>query len=139
MKYKLITRANPQDRTQSKWYASPVNEGKISKTGLAREIVGTSALSRGDVSSVVENLIDIIPKYLLMGKSISLGELGTLRVSFSSKGVEEQKDFGVNKISGVKIVFTPGIELKQQLHNIRFEKVGSEPANTPDENEPIEG
>jgi predicted histone-like DNA-binding protein len=121
MKYKLIQRANPQDRTQAKWYASPVNDGKITKTDLAKEVVNISALSRGDVSSVIENLLEILPKYLLMGKSVSLGELGALRVFFGSEGVEDEKDFSVSKISGVKIVFTPGVELKKQLGDIHFE------------------
>ncbi|GHT58159.1 hypothetical protein AGMMS50239_02130 [Bacteroidia bacterium] len=121
MKYKMTQRANPQDRTVVKWYASPVNDGKITKTDLAKEIVSISALSRGDVSSVIENLLDILPKYLLMGKSVSLGELGTLRVSFGSEGVENEKDFNAGKISGVRIVFTPGVELKKQLGDIHFE------------------
>ena len=122
MKYKMIQRVNPQDRTQVKLYATPVNDGKITKADLAKEVVNLSSLSRGDVSSVIENLIDIVPKYLLMGKSVSLGELGTLRVSFGSAGVEDEKDFNVNKISGVKIVFTPGVALKKELKDIRFEK-----------------
>jgi predicted histone-like DNA-binding protein len=121
MKYKMIWRVNPQDRTKAKWYASPVNDGKITKTDLAKEIVTISALSRGDVSSVIENLLEILPKYLLMGKSVNLGELGTLRVSFGSEGVDDVKDFSTKKISGVKIVFTPGVELKKQLGDIHFE------------------
>ena len=122
MKYKLMTRANPQDRTKEKLYASPVNAGKITKTDLAKEIVNISSLSRGDVSNVIESLIDIVPKYLLMGKSINLGELGTMRVSFSSQGVENEKDFSTGKIKDVKIIFTPSVELKNQLKQIRFEK-----------------
>jgi predicted histone-like DNA-binding protein len=122
MKYKLIERANPLDRDQKKWYASPVNDGKISKADLGKEIVGISSLSRGDVSNVIENLIDTMPKYLLMGKSISLGEFGTLRISFSSEGVETPDQFNTNKISGVKVIFTPGVELKKALESIKFEK-----------------
>jgi predicted histone-like DNA-binding protein len=121
MKYRLIQRENPQDRSKVKWYASPVNDGKIAKNGLTKEIVNISSLSRGDVSNVIESLLDVVPKYLLMGKSISLGELGTMRVSFRSEGVDDAKDFNVGKISGVKIVFTPGVELKKQLGDIHFE------------------
>jgi predicted histone-like DNA-binding protein len=117
----MIQRANPQDRKVVKWYATPVNDGKITKIDLAKEIVNISSLSRGDVSNVIESLIDIMPKYLLMGKSVSLGELGTLRISFGSEGVEEEKDFNVSKISGVKFVFTPGVTLKRQLEEIHFE------------------
>ena len=122
MKYKLVSRVNPQDRSKSKWYAAPVNEGKITKTELAKEVVNISALSRGDVSSVIENLLDVIPKYLLMNKSVSLGELGTLRLSFSSEGVEDSKDFNTSKMSNLKVVFTPGSELKKQLKDAKFEK-----------------
>ena len=81
-----------------------------------------SSLSRGDVSNVIENMIDIVPKYLMMGKSISLGELGTLRISFGSEGVEDPGQFSAAKIKGVKIIFTPGIELKKELETIQFER-----------------
>lgn len=122
MKYKLIQRANPQNRDESKWYAAPVNNGNITKTDLVKEIVNISSLSRGDVSNTIENIIDIVPKYLLMGKSVKLGELGTLRLSFSSEGVENPDEFNVGKISGLKVIFTPSAELKKLLADIKFEK-----------------
>ena len=122
MKYKLIERANPQNREQTKWYASPVNDGKVSKTDLSKEIAGISSLSRGDVSNVIENMLEAIPKYLLMGKSVSLGEFGTLRLSFSSEGVDSANNFNTSKITGVKVRFTPGTELKRAIEAISFEK-----------------
>jgi predicted histone-like DNA-binding protein len=106
-----------------------VNEGKISKTELAKEIVDISSLARGDVSNVIESLIDVVPKYLLMGKSVHLGELGTLRVSFGSEGVDTEAEVSASKISGVKIVFTPGVELKKRLGDIRFEKAAGTPTD----------
>jgi hypothetical protein len=70
MKYKLIQRANPQHREEpGKWYASPVNDGKIDQKAISQEIVEISSLVRGDVSNVIESLLDTIPKYLLMGKA----------------------------------------------------------------------
>lgn len=122
MKYKLIERANPQDRASVKWYASPVNEGKVTQRDIAKDIVVSSSLSRGDITNVIENLLDTMPKYLLVGKSVSLGEFGTLRLSFSSDGVEKAEDFNAGLISGVKVVFTPGVELKKAIEDIAFEK-----------------
>ncbi len=122
MKYKLTKRANPQDRTKEKWYASPVNDGKITKTDLTKEIVTLSSLSRGDVSNVIESLLEIIPKYLLMGKSVILGELGTLRLSFSSEGVEAVEQFRPTLIKGNRILFTPGVELKKNVGELKFER-----------------
>ncbi|GHT20941.1 DNA-binding protein [Bacteroidia bacterium] len=122
MKYKMIQRVNPQDRSQVKQYAAPVNDGRVTKSDIAKELALTSSLSRGDVSNVIENLIDVIPKYLLMGKSVNLGEFGTLRLSFSSEGVEDAGEFNVNKIHGVKVVFTPSSEFKTVLKSLKFEK-----------------
>jgi predicted histone-like DNA-binding protein len=123
MKYKLTERKNPQNpQAAPKLYAAPVNDGKVSQKDIAADIVGLSSLARGDVANVIDSLIDTVPKYLLMGKSVSLGELGTLRISFSSEGVAAEEDFNVNLISGVKIIFTPSVELKKQIDGIHFEK-----------------
>ena len=122
MKYKLVSRANPQDRTKSKLYAQPVNDGTVSQKALSMDIVGLSSLSRGDVSNAIESLIETMPKYLLMGKSVKLGDFGTLRLSFTSDGVENAKDFNINMIRGVKVIFTPSPEFKLMLDRITFEK-----------------
>ena len=122
MKYKLVQRANPQNRKESKWYASPVNEGKITQRAIAADIVESSSLSRGDVVSVIENLIDTIPKYLLMNKSVSLGSLGTMRLSFRSEGVSDSDKFDPKTISSIKVVFTPSTDFKDKLNKIYFEK-----------------
>ena len=122
MKYKLIQRANPQDRSKQKWYASPVNDGRITQKAIAADIVELSSLSRGDVSNVIECLIDTVPKYLLMGKSVNLGDLGTLRLSFKSEGVEDADKFNAGMISNVKVVFTPSVDFKDALNKISFER-----------------
>jgi predicted histone-like DNA-binding protein len=123
MKYKLVERKNPQQPTAAgKLYAAPVNDGKVSQKEIAAEIVGISSLARGDVANVIDSLLDTVPKYLLMGKSVSLGELGTLRISFSSEGVATEEEFNVNKISGVRVLFTPSPELRKSIEDIKFEK-----------------
>jgi hypothetical protein len=49
-------------------------------------------------------------------------ELGTFRISLSSEGVEDRKDFNIDKITGVRVVFTPSVELKRKLDTIHFER-----------------
>ncbi|MBN2164800.1 MAG: HU family DNA-binding protein [Marinilabiliaceae bacterium] len=123
MKYKLVQRSNPLNKTaEAKWYANAVNEGKISKTEISKEISGRSSLTRGDVSNVIENLIDELPKYLAMGKSVNLGDFGTFRLSLSSDGASSEKEFNAGMIRGAKVIFTPGKELKKVIENISFEK-----------------
>ena len=123
MKYKLVKRENPQNRAQSKLYAQPVNDGNINQKAISAEIVALSSLSRGDVSNVIESLLEILPKYLLMNRSLKLGDFGTLRLSFSSDGVEDAKDFNTKMIHGLKVIFTPSTEFKQSLDKATYERV----------------
>jgi len=124
MKYKLIERGNPADpAAPKKWYASPIISEKVSLKTISKEISSRSSLTAGDISNVLSNLLDEMPKYLIGGNSIKLGDFGTFRLSFSSEGAETIDDFSASKIRGMKIVFTPGKDLKNQLNDIHFERV----------------
>ena len=123
MKYRTIQRRNPLAPTApKKWYAVPVNAGKISQKDISEDIVGLSSLSRGDVSNVIDNLLETVPKYLLLGKSVNLSGLGTFRLSFSSAGADSAEDFKTNMISGARIIFRPSVELKNKIKQAKFEK-----------------
>ncbi|AHW58861.1 DNA-binding protein, histone-like, putative [Draconibacterium orientale] len=120
LKYKLIEKANPRDLTApKKFYASHVSSGR--KT-ISRDIEDKSSLSRGDISNVLDNLVDQIPKYLLDGQTVSLGDLGSFRLTLSSEGAEQEKNFKSNMIKNVKIIFTPGKMLKEEVAKARFDK-----------------
>ena len=99
-----------------------MNDGRVSQRDISAEMVDISSLARGDVSNVIDSLLDTVPKYLLMGKSVNLGGLGTFRLSFSSKEVENAEEFNTHLISGVKVIFTPSTELRDKVKKVKFEK-----------------
>jgi hypothetical protein len=51
-----------------------------------------------------------------------LGEFGSLRLSISSDGVDTLEEFNTGKITGVKVIFTPGVELKRAIEAVSFER-----------------
>jgi predicted histone-like DNA-binding protein len=108
MKYKLTKRTNPQNRKEEKWYASTVNEGRVSQKEISADIVALSSLARGDVS----NVIDTVPKYLIMNRSVKIDGLGSFRITFTSEGVDDLAAFTADKIKGIRILFTPSTELR---------------------------
>ena len=123
MKYRLVERRNPtKPAAEKKLYATPVYSGKVMKKQIADDLVLISSLSRGDISSVIENLLDAIPKYLLKGYSVQLGDLGTFRISFSSDGADDANSFNVGMVRGKKILFTAGSAFKKILSELQFEK-----------------
>jgi nucleoid DNA-binding protein len=67
--------------TQAKWYLTQEMSGSV---GI-QEIEGRSALSLGDVQSVLFNLVEVLPIFLKMGQSVNLEGFGSFRVSVSSE------------------------------------------------------
>jgi hypothetical protein len=43
-------------------------------------------------------------------------------MTLSSEGVENPDEFNVSMIKGVRVVFTPSVELKNAIANMKFEK-----------------
>lgn len=120
--YHLIQRQDPRDRSKpAKWYATPSSRGRKDITHISADVSGSSSLSRGDIQNVILSLVDQVPKYLVDGQSVELGELGTFRISFSSEGTAQKDDFNASQIDSVKIIFTPSTKLKQMLANVHFE------------------
>lgn len=119
--FNLIERADPRDRSlPKKWYATPASRGRITIDELCTDIAGASSLSPGDISNVLKSLVTSVPKFLLLGISVDLGDLGNMRVSFSSEGFADKEAFDATQIGDVKIIFSPSSKLKATLAASRF-------------------
>ncbi len=122
MNYKLIHRPNPKDRSKGKYYAIPINQGRVKHADILKEIVNSSSVSRGNAANVMESLLEIVAKHLFEGKSVSIGEFGTFRVSFSSHGIDHPALFSKKMINGMKVVFTMSVDMKKQLKAMPLEE-----------------
>jgi predicted histone-like DNA-binding protein len=123
MKYKVIEKKNPQNpQAAGKYYANAVNAGKFTIKNFAKEIAGRSSLTKGDIENVLENFLDELPTFLKLGLSVQLGAFGTLRLTLSSEGVDTPEAFKADLIKGARVVFTPGVDLKDALKDITYEE-----------------
>jgi predicted histone-like DNA-binding protein len=122
MKYKTISRKNPQNQEAAqKYYAQPVYTGEIGLKRIAAEIAELSSLSPGDVYNVLVNFTGALPKYLKDGFKVRLGDFGIFKVSFSSEGVDEAKQAASAHIRGRKVLYVPGKDIKTSLEGMHFE------------------
>jgi hypothetical protein len=103
MKYKLIWRANPQNRNQRKLYAVSVNDRSVAKACPERETVTVSTLSKGEVSKGIGGFIDPGPKYLFTDRNIRRRETGTFGISFGNERADDKAGFDAGKINGEKL------------------------------------
>jgi predicted histone-like DNA-binding protein len=121
VKLKKIQRKNPQNVNQAKWYLTQEKTGTVGVQEIAREIEGRSALSLGDVQSVLSNLVEILPVFLRLGQTIKLEGFGSFRISVTSDGMETAEELSARNVKGVKMVFLPSVELKRSIEDISFE------------------
>lgn len=127
LKYKLVKKVNPLKRQDPpKWYATPVTgEPQTTKamTRAATENTTTAPIE-------MEAAIDLFGRYAIQqlqaGNSVRLGELGTLRFTFKSAGVDTLDDYNpTQNIKEVRVIFTPSKTFREQvLLGVQFTEAG---------------
>ena len=91
-------------------------------SALAKEKVIREAALRSDVSEGVMHACwdaagEVIKAWATEGHSVALPGLGTMRFSLSAKSVADVNDVKSSLIKVRRIVFTPAVELKDELKN----------------------
>ena len=122
--YSTVKRVNLKDKTKpAKYYALMHHSARASLTTLSERLAQMSALSKGDVNSVLTNLIDVICEKLRNGNIIELGNLGTLYLGLTSKGEATAKDVNASSIKSAHIRFRVGDDLKTTLKSLSYTKL----------------
>lgn len=123
VKFNVIAKKNPQQQDSApKYYASAVSEGELTLKQLAKRVSESSSFSEGDLMGILVTILKIIPDALSDGKIVRLGDLGSLRVSISSDGSDDEKKVTANNIRSAGVTFTPGKDLKDAINSFKFEK-----------------
>jgi len=79
-------------------------------------------VSPADVMAVLEGLIELVPEKLLEGYLVKLGEFGTFRAGFSSKGEATLAQVKASSITNPRINFRPGKVIRDELKKASYEK-----------------
>ena len=123
MKYRIVKRINPLNKTEEKYYAAPRYMEELTVLDLAKDISDACTLNVTDVEAVLTSLVRKLPLYLKNGFKIQLGNFGRVKLSFSSKGYESPENVDASSITSKRILFTPSIELKNEIEKASFSKV----------------
>ena len=121
--YKIVERVNSiEESAPVKFYALTKCSGEITLRELVNDITDLSSLSAGDVMSVLEQFIKLVPKHLSKGHIVRLGDFGSFYTTANSEGVEVEADFDESLIKKTNIKFRAGHEVKNVLSNVKYKK-----------------
>jgi predicted histone-like DNA-binding protein len=79
--------------------------GNVVIKDIVKEIEGRSALSLGDVQSVLSNLVEVLPVFLKFGQSVNLEGFGNFRISVFSEGADKPEDLNARHQGRQVVVF----------------------------------
>ena len=126
-KYKLVKKINPHKKdAPKKWYAIPVSEVPQSIKAMTRTATENTTTAPIEMEAALDLLGKHARHQLQQGHTVRVGDLGTLRVSFKSEGVEKITDFNAGAmIKNPRIIFTPSKEFRENvLQGIQFQNAG---------------
>lgn len=126
-KYKLIKRAHPTKPDEpKKWYATPLSEVALSVKAMTRAATENTTTAPIEMESALELFSKYAVKQLQQGHTVRLGDLGTLRITFKSEGIEDITQFNPNTmIKDARVLFTPSKEFRESvLKDLQFANGG---------------
>ena len=126
-KYKLVKRKHPGNPdAPKKWYATPLSASPQSVKVMTRVATENTTLAPKELEAALELLGNYARQQLLQGHSVKVGDLGTLRITIQSEGVEDITQYNPQTmIKGARILFTPSMEFREAvINNLQFENGG---------------
>ena len=118
--------ANPIDESKpEKAYAKAQVKEVMSFRDFVSHIAEHGGYKRGQVKGVLSDMCSCLVEQLLEGKKVMLDELGNFWLSLSSEGAESCEAFTAKNITGVNIIFTPGVDFENLLSRATFNPVPS--------------
>ena len=126
-KYKLVQRSNPLVKgSPKKWYASPLSEAAQTVKAMTRAATENTTVAPKEMEAALELLGNYARQQLLQGHTVRVGDLGTLRITFKSDGVEDITKYNASAmIKEPRILFTPSREFREAVIGaIQFENGG---------------
>lgn len=117
-------------------YARAQYDGVTSMDDMAKMVEKISAVSIGDVLSVLNTLGTLVSIELANGRIVDLGDLGRFRLSLRAKGVLEVEKVTRETIQATRVIFVPGPAIRLKQRNLKFALTTAEPQPRKPEDKP---
>lgn len=121
LNFNVVKRRDPRDLSAPpKFHASIKRNQNVGLDHMVDELKKISPINKGDAISALINLIDLLPKELAKGNTVTLGNLGTFWLSVSSQGFDNEKDVSPKVIEKIKVHFKESKQLKQLMSKLTY-------------------
>ena len=120
LKVKAVERLLKFDKESAgkyRYVMKPELYTSLDQKKVIREAALRSGVSQGVMKACWDAAGEVIKAWATEGHSVALPGLGTMRFGLRSKAVEKVEDVKSGLISARRIIFTPSVDLKDELTN----------------------
>ncbi len=114
---KLKFTKDPNDPGVYRYVMQPEQYSSLTQKKVIKEAALRSGVSQGVMQACWNAAGEVIKAWATEGHSVALPGLGTMRFGLRSKSVEKVEDVKSNLITTRRIIFTPDVDLKDELKN----------------------
>ena len=110
-----LVKFNKTDAGVWRWVMQPELYLALAQDKVIKEAALRSGVSRGVMQACWDAAGEVIKAWATEGHSVALPGLGTMRFGLRAKAVEDVNDVKSSLISSRRIIFTPAVDLKDEL------------------------
>ena len=107
----------PEDPGVYRFVMKPEMYSSLTQTKVIKEAALRSGVSQGVMKACWDAAGEVIKAWATEGHSVALPGLGSMRFGLRSKAVENVNDVKAGLITSRRIIFTPSVDLKDELAN----------------------
>ena len=123
VRYVTVALGHPQNpMAPKKFYLSDKSLGSIDRNYLINDMVRNTSLTPMEAATGIDYLFEAIPRFLELGFTVQLGELGYFKIFIRSEGSDTADEVTPDKIRGMQLRFIPGEGIGERVKKFAVEK-----------------
>ena len=124
LRYRIIKQRNALDTAKKEmYYPRLTGRQNYDINDIAKRISDGSSLTKADIVATLVSLEDIIPKLLISGHTVKLGELGTFSLHAKTSTSPDESQVTWRSFNDLITRFRAGKALKILLSDVSFRKM----------------
>ena len=112
-----LVKFSKEDAGQYRYVMTPELYIALTQAKVIREAALRSGVSQGVMKACWDAAGEVIKAWATEGHSVALPGLGSMRFGLRAKSVEDVNDVKTSLIKTRRIIFTPAVDLKDELKN----------------------
>ena len=105
-----------------RYYAKAKQSGVVDIKRIANDISKYCTLTTPDIIAVLQSFLEKFPEYLMDSQRVNLQPFGSYKLALNANSQENKEDVTAKTINGVRVLFTPSVDLKHALSKVTFTK-----------------